>query len=279
MNADPARRLAPPPACVLPVRAKGPAGFMPSYTDADYWKLVFPEFDGKSDHLPDGARACTGADVFDGPMFRGATPRAIETNSIVYGGGSNRIRILWLRSHRFPDGRDGGALTLIRIQEGFAEVYAVGSYRGAPDKTRLGLERMGRELVVSAMDEGCTGHAPGTECDSMLSLYVPWAGSLELLAHIAVERVRYASDAEPGVSGKVEYSLLSALKFENTGIRVLEQVVAKSEDGRELRKAERERVLSFERGKLVPSEESIWPRIFVAESSKKADDERVPGEP
>jgi hypothetical protein len=81
---------------------------MRNLTEEQYWQLVFPAYDVQNHTLATNALTCTGAHVFDDPVFAGGTTRgtpiAVQSGDIEYGNGGDRVRIVWLRTHRWPDG-------------------------------------------------------------------------------------------------------------------------------------------------------------------------------
>lgn len=268
---DDARQLAPLPACIVQLdgsrskRASGApsAGVVRSLREEQIWSLVYPGFDPSKGALPEGARACTGRMPLEKDVTEG-TSTPIDEGAISLGGGSDRLKIAWLRSHTFPDGSVGGAVALLRTFEGTAEVYAVGSYHGRP-KTLFMTERMGPEVVIVAQNDGCTGRAEGTPCETMLTVFRPRFGVLERIADIAQERVTYTTNDEPGIRGKVEHRLSSSAQFVEGGIRVLEQILVRDALGREIRRAELERSYTFAPdGTMVVDEDSLWSRLVTS---------------
>lgn len=270
--------LAPLPACLVQFDGSGKTdvarmGVAKSLGEEQIWRLVYPSFNPKNGGVvPKDARTCTGRTPLRDPSLAGGTPAKIAEGAIALGGGSDRLKVAWLRSMTFPDGTVGGALALVRSYEGTAEVYAVGSLRARP-KTLLSIERIGPEVVAVALDDGCTNRKPEAPCETIVSVYRPRFGSLDRVATIAQERVTYATDSEPGIRGRVEYRLGGSIQFVDGGIRVLEQVVIRDELGREVRKAELERAFTFAPdGSMVVDEDSLWSRVVASkpESSRQA---------
>jgi hypothetical protein len=267
---DRPRRMAPLAACLtrLPPR-KGSAGAMRAIPEEQYWKFVFPMFDEGKNELPRGALACTGDKILDDPLLkdgeplRGAWPEKVEGGDVGFGGGGDRLRLVWLKSHKFADGTVGGAIAMTRAVDDFAEVYAIGVYRGRPDKTRLGIERIGAELVPYALNEGCTGRAPNTPCETVQTMFVGRRGTLHRVAEVALERVEYRDNTEPGTLGRMEYHLTTTPKYLPTGLRVLEQIKVLDEKGRPMRKAELERLFTINGSKpMQESDLPLWPRVI-----------------
>ena len=268
---DEARRLAPLPACLVQLRSGKPAGggeAARSLREEQIWPLVYPSFDPKRGTLAEDARACTGRTPMREKGLTGGTPLNLEEGAIALSGGSDRLKVAWLRSETFPDGTTGGALALLRTVDGTAEVYAVGGFRGRA-KTTFTTERIGPEVVVVAQDDGCTARKPAQGCETLTGVFRPRFGVLERAATIAQERVSYATDSEPGVRGRVEYRLSSSIQYVDGGIRVLEQVTVRDELSREVRKAELERLYTFAPdGSMVVDEDSLWSHVVVAAASK-----------
>jgi hypothetical protein len=243
------------------------AAVMRQLTDEQYWKLVFPEYDEQAGILPDSPLTCTGQSPFKQAAFQGSepasTPLRPKTGDLVFGGGANRIKVVWLKTHVRPDGDAVGVIAIVRTVGDYAEMYAIGAYRGNAKQSRFGLERMGPELLVTALDDRCTGRGASDPCDTTLVAYLPWAGELKELAQIPLQRVRYATGSEPGTSGKLEYTLVTSPSFKANGIELLEQVSAKDGEGHELRKAERQRTLAWSNDRMSANEGSLWDRVFV----------------
>jgi hypothetical protein len=266
---DQARQGAPIPACVMPLppRPAGKTAFVRNLREDQYWELAFPAFDTKNKTLPKGAVPCVGRPVFQDPLFNGGDsakgwPRPVEDGDIVYGSGGDRIRILWMRTHQFPDGTEAGPLALVRTQEDYAELYAIGAYKGETLKPYFGLERMGSEAVVTAEDDSCVGKDVVLPCENALTVFIPRMGELVALTTLTLEQRAYSLGGEPGAYGRVEYQLTTTPKFVDGGIQVLEQVKAIDEGGRVLRRAELQRMLTLQDAELVQSAPPLWPKIY-----------------
>lgn len=274
LDGDLTRRVAPIPACVMRLPVSGKTGSpVAQLREEQFWKLVFPAFDEAKQQLPEGALDCAGRGVYDSPALTGGRPLRgwpfqVKEGDIVFGAGGSRLRLVWLRTHAFPDGSAGGALSLVRTVDGKAEVYGVGAYRGPAEQSKLRIERMGPEVVPTVQAEGCLNPEEQTPCETTLLVYLPRKGQLHPVAEVVLSRVGIARDAEPGVEGTIVYRLTSSPKFEPGRLSVLEQVVVEDGMGRALRKAELERVYTLTDGKLVESEPSLWARFFDVTASK-----------
>lgn len=242
---------------------------MRAIPEEQYWKFIFPTFDEGKNQLPSGALACTGDAVLSDPALaggeplRGGWPLKVEGGDVGFGGGGDRLRLVWLKTHKFSDGTVGGPIAMTRAVDEFAEVYAIGVYRGKPDKTRLGIERIGTELIAAALDEGCIGRAPNTSCETKQTLFIGRRGTLRKIAELSLERVEYRDNTEPGTLGKMEYHLTTTPKYLPTGLKVLEQIRVLDEKGRPMRKAELERLFTLAGDQpMVESDLPLWPRVI-----------------
>jgi hypothetical protein len=273
---DDARKAAPLPACVLHLAPRKAAaqGTMRSIREEQYWKLVFPSFDASRNSLPATADDCVGGGVLASDVFKGATPirngLVVEEGDVMFGGGADRLKVVWLRSHH--DGPTSvGALALTRTLETHAEVYAVGAYRGVSEATRFQVERIGPHVLVTAFEDKCKGRKPGTACESRLVVNRAHTGLLVKVADIVIEKAAFANDSEPGYVGRMEYDLNSAVEFSPKGIRVLEQIRVKDSNGAPLRKLEVDRMLVLDGGNpMKESAESLWPRVYPASAPAPA---------
>ena len=268
---DVSRRVAPIPACImyLPPTKNAKQGFVRQLTEEQYWKLVFPGFDDKDSQLSSNAVDCTGRPILgdwrfkDGNPIRGNWPEKVEEGDIVYGAGGDRLKVIWLRSHKYADGDFGGAIAMVRTQEMYAEVYGVGVLKGDPTRMRLQIERMGPEAIITATDEGCLNAPANVGCETHVQVFLPRKGRLVALADIPLERRAFAMASEPGYKGRIEYRLTTAPEFKPNQIKLFEQVMVHDDRGRELRKAELQRVYVLtDDGDLRASEGPLWPRIF-----------------
>jgi hypothetical protein len=273
---DKARRVAPIPACIMylpPRKDPNAKAFIRQLREDQYWKLIYPAFNPDKLELPNGAADCTGKPILSHWKLQGADPlrgwpEKTEEGDIVYGAGGDRLKIVWLRSHRFPNGDYGGALAIVRTMENFAEAYGVGVLVGNPKRMKLALERMGPEVILTAADDQCTGAPLGTPCETHVQVFLPRRGMLVELADIPLERKAYAFNSEPGAKGRFEYKLTSAPEYKPGTVKIFEKIEVRDERGIVVRKAELERLfVLLEEGELKANEGPLWPRVF---SNKKA---------
>ena len=275
---DQSRKVAPLPACVLylPARKGEAAGTARRLKDEQIFKLVFPAFDDGQKVLP-RSTTCTEYSIFDDKALAGGAPKGgwpvhMQDGQILQGSGGDRIKVVWLRVEEWPDGTVGGPLGIIRGSEHFAELYAVTPFRGRPDRMRLATERLGGELLVTAEEDGCTGHQTGKSCETLLHVFLPRQGGLQRVVDVPVERIAYGANgerAEHGAQGKLEYHMTSSTRVQPDGLHLSENMEVKDESGQVIRKADLERVFTMSDKGLTSSEGSLWERIAKTELAEE----------
>ncbi len=272
---DQTRRVAPLPACVeyLPARRAETAGTLRRLREEQIAKLVFPTFDEEKRALPKGALACTGRNVLDdavlsgGGPVRGAWPIVEEDGDALYGSGGDHIKVIWLRILTWPDGTVGGPIAIVRPTEKFAELFAVGAYRGHAERVNLGTQRMGNDLLITAEENNCAGRKEGEPCENRMTVFLPRRGTLLRIVDLPIERVAYAGQSERGATGPLEYHLTTTADYKDDGIHLTEQIRVLDDNGRDLRKAELERQFAIDdiKGTMVASEPPLWDRVVKPE--------------
>jgi hypothetical protein len=263
---DGARRTVPVPICLKPLPRHGATGVMATLKPEDYWTTLLPSFDPSAGTVDRTSADCSGRQLLGGPdLLQVEGPR---TGPIKVGEGDATItpgpdgfKIVWLRTHRLTGGDAAGLLALMRAKEAYAEVYAVGMFRGNPTRARFAFERLGPEILVTATDEGCTGVKPNQPCETMMTTFLMRSGDLVAATRFAIDRIAYAPAA--GVSGNAQYRLTAAPVFQERSIRVVEQIVVRDASQGEIRKSDLERTFSLaNRTAFVASTESLWSQVI-----------------
>jgi hypothetical protein len=278
---DQTRRVVPLPACVeyLPARRAETAGTLRKLKEEQIAKLVFPTFDEEKRALPKDAMACTGRNVLGdavlsgGAPVRGGWPLVEQDGDALYGSGGDHIKVVWLRILAWPDGTVGGPIAIVRPTEKFAELFAVGAFRGHADRVNLGTQRMGSDLLITAEENNCAGRKEGEPCENRMTVFLPRRGVLQRIVDLPIERVAYAGQSERGATGPLEYHLTTTADYKNDGIHLVEQIRVLDDSGRELRKAELERQFAIDdvKGTMVASEPPLWDRVVKPEEPQKPD--------
>ena len=274
---DQTRRVAPLPACVspLPARRAASAGTLRHLKEEEIVRLVFPVFDQEKRLLPKDAAACTGRNVLGDPVLAGGTPTrggwplVEEDGDALYGSGGDRIKVVWLRLLRWGDGTAGGPIAILRPREKFAELFAVGALRGHAERVKLGTQRLGSELLVTAEEDDCAGRKEGVGCENRMTVFLPRRGILQRIVDLPIERVAYVGPR----GAATEYHLTTVADYKDDGIHLVEQIRVLDDSGREVRKAEVERLFAMDdvKGTMAASEPALWDRIVKPEPEPTPD--------
>ena len=271
---DQSRRVAPIPTCVLHLAPRGAQseGTLRRLKETEIVKLVFPQFDEGSRRLSKEATGCTGEPLLEDPLLAGGVPVrgggswTEEDGDILYGAGGDRIKVVWLRVLAFPDGTVGGPLAIVRGTEEFAELFALGAYRGLPDRVSLGTARLGPDVLVTAENDGCAGRQGQVACEDLRSIFRPELGVLRRVVDAPAVRIAYATKGERGATGELQYRLTSTPNYRPDGIHLLEQLAVSDESGAVLRRSERERVFAFTSGgTMTSSVPPLWDSVGKVE--------------
>jgi hypothetical protein len=280
---DRARRTVPVPICVQPLE-RSTSG-VSKVDPQDYWKMVLPAFDSASATVDSGSPDCAGRPAFsEADLLQAEGPRTgslpAKPEHAVVTPGADGFRIVWLRTFQFADGSSAGPLALVRPREGYAEVYGTGAFRGKLKTTRLGLERMGSRILVTATDEGCAEAKPGQSCETSFTVFVLGAGRLNKAASLPLDRVDYRPFG--GLPGLAKYRLTATPVFQERAMRVVEQVVVQDQNQGTVRKSDLERIFRLApNGSLEPSAPSLWTQVAgdaVSSAPPPASDTKAPAE-
>jgi hypothetical protein len=194
---------------------------------------------------------------------------------IVLGSGGDRIKVAWFKIFTWPDGSVGGPVALVRANEQYADLFAVGALREPPERVKLGTERVGDDIVLVAEQDNCSGRKPGTNCESRLTLLLARRGELSPAAELSSERVEHFASPEKNATGTLEYRLTTVFDYKPDGIHLTEQILVTDEAGRSLRKAEVARLFALNdvEGKLTTLDPPLWD-TFVGPEAKQAKAEK-----
>jgi hypothetical protein len=262
---DGARRVVPVPICLKPLPRHGGGNVVSPLTPDDYWSMVLPSYDPAGPTVDPSSSDCAGRPLLTNPelaMAEGTRTGQIRAapEDVVVGSGPDGFKVVWLRTHRFGDGTAGGPIALVRAKPAYAEVYAVGLYRGGIAGSRFGFERLGPNILVTAVDEGCSGVKGGQACDTALYLFLSRAGELQKSARLSLDRVHYGTS--PGIAGTAQFRLTATPVYGEKNVRVVEQVVIRDGAQNELRKSDLERTFTLKGVELVPNGPSLWSQVL-----------------
>ena len=249
---DEARTLVPVPICLERLPRRATPGSIVSLQAPEYWSLLMPGFAVGAPALDPTTPDCSGRRTLGSAL---AGQRSVHPEELVLGSGSDGFKVAWLPLFADQDSRLG-LLALVRQRQEFLEVYALGTHQGSVGSTRLSLERMGPALVVTALEEHCRGAEGERRCDAWCTVYLMAHGQLSARAQFPVDH-----SVDSGVSaaaGAAEYRFSASAQYQPSGIALTEKLSVLEKGRGEVRSLALERTLRLERGRLVPSTESLW---------------------
>lgn len=280
---DGARRSVPVAICLKPLARHGNPGAAPVLAPQDYWSMILPSFDPAAGTVDLSSPDCSGRNIFASPELLQSDSARIgpvhaRPEDVITGQGPDGFRVIWLRTHSFTDGSAAGPIALVRPREAYGEVYAIGLYRGSRAKSRFALERLGFDLAVSTVDDGCADVKGQRSCETVMTAYLLSAGQLIPAARIPIDRLEYKPAA--GASGMAQFRLTATPLFQDRSIRVLEQLAVTDPNQGVLRKSELERLFTLRgRAKLVPNVDSLWAAAISGGGAGAAKETAPPGVP
>jgi hypothetical protein len=236
--------------------------------------MILPSYDPAANTVDPGSPDCAGRPILTSPELAEAEGQRsglqVNADAQTVSRGPDGFQVVWLRSHEFADGTAAGPLSLIRPKDDYAEVYAIGLYRGSPETSRFGYERLGPDILITAANEACAKNAAGKDCDSEMVLYLSREGSLKAAAKFPLERI-YSGPA-PGISGSVQYRLTSTPRYGEKSVQVVEQLVLRDSGQNEIRRAKLDRTWKLDaKGDMVSNAESLWGQVMGEPSAKQTE--------
>jgi len=251
---DEARLLVPVPICLQRLPRRASASNVVALSSPEYWSMLLPSFDSGASTIDLSRPDCSGRLTLAGGAA-GATSVAIRVDQMVLGSGSDGFKIAWLPVWS-SDTKRSGLLALLRQRKDFLEVYALGVHPAVTSDVRFALERMGPALVVTALEERCSGEGDGRLCDAACTVYLMRSGQLQAQARFPVDHtVKVPATAAAGSS---EYRFSASADYRPNGVVLTEQLSVREKGRGEVRSVELERTLRLQDGHLVPSTESLW---------------------
>lgn len=266
------RKQSPIPVCttmLAPPRSSSGGKALVRNLEPEQWvSVLVPEFSEER-----GLRAtdvdCTGHYAFANESLRGGIsakgwPRVFEPDDLDMRAGPDGLRVLWLRVLKFENGDEGGLVALVRAVDDRAEVYGIGSYRGAP-RSKLMPVRLGDDNLVVGESKICPDP---DDCRKRAHFYLARRGRLIEAATVDLERTAVLpSVTERGLYAR--YMLRTDVTYKPAGIELLEQVRVKivhyddptRDSDRDLRKVEFARFLKVDRDSLFSSNDPLWERV------------------
>lgn len=198
-------------------------------------------------------------------------------------------RLIWIMTHRFPNGDGFGPVAAVTLAEGNAVVGSLGMLRLRPERVDLNLWEIGRETVLMAAGERCTEPGDASTCRRAVTLLVFENGRF-LAAPIQRTGTRECIDV-PWVELEREADLtlengwnrhmriVASVAHDQRYVVITEQVdVADTDPGhpdvpaRDVRRIDTERFIHVERGQLFTRQAPLWPRIIPTQGRLTLDE-------
>jgi hypothetical protein len=243
--------------------------------------------------LDGGVADCTGAPVKwrDLPSCSEAaepsdvlpTERFVEDDLIV-SKQPDDTKLVWVVTTHYANGEGLGPVALVRETPTELEVLATGSLRARPRRARLKLTVFGRATFHEAEGESCVDNDDPATCRRSLSLLVAEHQHFNPVILVktdgsclgpAVLDLARRGEAPLRNGWKRRFELNATFAFARDTLTVQEQVGVSDYDPnkpgvppRPVRRADATRTISYQRGRLVASDASLWTRVTTVEQEE-----------
>jgi hypothetical protein len=203
-------------------------------------------------------------------------------------------RLVWIMTHRFPNGDGFGPVAAVTLADGKAVIGSLGLLRLRPERVDLNLWEIGRETVLMGAGESCTLPGNASTCRRAATLLVFDRGRFRT-APIQRTGTRECIDA-PWVELKREADLslengwnrhmriMASVDHDQRYVVITEQVDVADTDpshpdvpARDVRRIDTERFIHVEQGQLFTRQAPLWPRIIPTQGLLQLDDAREAG--
>jgi hypothetical protein len=188
-------------------------------------------------------------------------------------------RLVWIMTHRFPNGDGFGPVAAVTLTDRKAVVGSLGMLRLRPERVDLNLWEIGRESVLMAAGESCAQAGNPSSCRRAATLLAFDRGRFRA-APIQRTGTRECIDA-PWVEYKREADLslengwnrhmriVATVDHDQRYVVITEQVDVADTDpshpdvpARDVRRIDTERFIHVERGQFLTRQSPLWPRII-----------------
>ena len=211
-----------------------------------------------------------------------AQPVPLTENSVVERLMPEGKRLLWIMTHRFPNGDGFGPVAAVTIGKTKAEVQSIGLLRLRPTRVDLSLWNIGPKAVLVGEGESCSDPKQASTCRRAANVLVYDHGRFH------APPIRRTQSGECIDAPWVEYKREADLTLENGWNRhmaiaatvshderyvvITEQVEVKDTDPehpdippRDVRKIDTERFIHVEGPRFYTRQPPLWPRIIPTE--------------
>jgi hypothetical protein len=222
---------------------------------------------------PHSTEMCPGDETdTEAPALSPMSQDAVVERSL---GGGNYL--LWIISHRFPNGDGFGPLALVKRVEDGMEVHAIGSLRMRRERVNLELWNIQKEAVVVASGESCM--RDGNEgCQRAARLLVHRDAELvdspmidpsgRCVQDASVEMARQHEQTLPNGLRR-SFALTSAISHDSRFVIIEERLVVRDVDPsstnlppREVQHVEANRFITVQNGHLFSKQHPLWERAL-----------------
>ncbi len=290
-----AKPVATPPLCEMPLPMEGGA---PRPMRAGDWMRLLLVGDSRHDGVF-ALTTCTGERIEHTPLPADcevqtpdpgvAEPVALTEASVVERLLPDNRRLIWIMTHRFPNGDGFGPIAAVVVGKRTAYVGSLGFLRLRPTRVDLSLWNIGPKSVLVGEGESCTDPKQVTTCRRAANLLVYDKGRFH------APPIRRTDSGECIDAPWVEYKREADLTLENGWNRhmkivatlghdqryvvITEQVEVADTDPehpdippRDLRRIDTERFVHVEGPRFYTRQPPLWPRIIPTEGKTQVRD-------
>jgi hypothetical protein len=196
-------------------------------------------------------------------------------------------RLVWIITHQLSNGDGLGPIALIRLDNRYLTVSALGHYRGRTDRIQMHLWAVGRGEVLVVESEKCTNPKLPATCQREARILVRDGG--RFLARPIVDRngrciepaqIEYAKKADVSIeSGWVrQFRYTASISHDVRYLVVTEQIDINDVDPsqpamppRHVRRVDTERFIHLKGLNLVSRQGPLWRRMMPTRGSTELD--------
>ena len=249
------------------------ASLLVSGYDRDTGNVAMPATDCAGTPIlwqePDAAEC---QEIFEHPTPLPTAP--VRSQDVVINPELGDRRLVWVVVRRYNNGEGEGPVALVDSTERGHSVRALGTLRAMTSGAKLSLQVVGGQEWLAAEGESCSPGQEGPTCQRRIRVLAMKGGRFrsEILWNAAgacVGPAVFHVDRRavlPLSSGWARrFELTSAVEFKDGRIRVQEQIAVKDWDRNEpgtpprlFRRAQSERTVRVEQGRLVVDVPSLW---------------------
>lgn len=191
-------------------------------------------------------------------------------------------RLIWIMTHRFPNGDGFGPVAAVTVTDEIAYVGSIGLLRLRPQRVDLNLWQIGSKTVLMAAGETCVDPQDASTCRRAANLLVFDQGTFHSLPiRRAVSKecidlpwVEYKREADLTLENgwNRHMRIVASLDHDQRYVVITEQVDVADTDpnhpdipARDVRRIDTERFIHVEGPNLFTRQSPLWPRIIPSQ--------------